>query len=829
MIYALDSLWKDLHFALRQLWKRPGFSITAIAVLALGLGANAAIFSVVNAVLLQPLPFAHPEKLVALFEKDLIPTDAFNVVSPGNYRDWRRDTKTMKEIAAYREMSFNLASKSRSFAPERIEGVECSANLFSTLGVSPVIGRVFLDSEDKQNAPYVAIISYQLWKQRFAGSSTVLHRQIRLNENNYSIVGVMPKGLRYPNHKAQVWVALNRNHSAQELSAYSNHFLYVIGRLKEGYTAGQAQAEISAFLRHFHRDHPTELVGKNATVIPLNRYLVQDVRTSLFVLFGAVGCLLAIACVNIANLLLTRALGRQREMAIRAAVGATRVQLIRQLLLESMVISLLGALAGLFLASWAIPVLAAYAPSADHLPQIGNIRVNYTVLFFTIVLATVTGFVAGLFPSLSTLRTDLVKNLKEGGRANTAGRSHGRMRNVLIATEVAISLALLIAAGLLLRSFARLQEVQTGFRTENLITMGVTLPEAAYESRLAVANFSRALIEQVRKSHGLKSVGLVSYPPLAGHWSDEVFHIEGHPLPPGQMMDLTYRYADPGYFQAAGIPLIGGRLFTPKDNRGFDDQHPQMDPVLISASAARKFFGGLDPIGQHLAFGTDAGLTPINPSLPSPRLEIIGVVGDVLIDTAKPIEPTIYYPLLDGDSKDIYLVAHTAGDPQAVVSAITNSIHRLNPDLPVHDIRTLNQIAAESTADRRFSLVLLSLFAGLALLLAAVGLYGVVSYAVSQRTDEIGIRLALGASRFNVSRMILLQGMKPALAGIITGLIGAAALTRTLQSLLFDVGAMDPITFFIVPFVLLFVVVLACTIPAYRASRIDPMTALRAE
>ena len=829
MVYALDSLWKDFRFALRQLWKRPGFSITAIAVLALGLGANAAIFSVVYAVLLEPLPFAHPEKLMSLSERDVIPNSPYNNVAPGNYLDWRRDTATFQEIAASEEAEFNLSSRGQAFTPQRIHGAAVSANLFKSLGVLPVLGRTFRAAEDQRNSPPVAIISYGLWKQRFAGSRNVLHRQIRLDDIDYSIAGVMPQDIRYPSRDTQVWVTLSHYLPADVLQSHDNHQLRVIGLLRPDKTMEQGRAEIDSFVKRYRKDHPAAVVGKGATVIPLEQFLVRTVETPLWVLLGAVGCLLIIACVNIANLLLTRALGRQRELAIRAAVGATRAQIVRQLLMESVTISSAGACVGLVLAIWGAPFLAAHVPGADHLPQSGNIQVNYAVLLFTMALAAITGIVAGLFPAFSASRTDLVNGLKEGGRSNTASRSHAGTRNALIAVEVAISVMLLIGAGLLLHSFARLQHVHTGFRTENTITMGLTLPDAAYNNRAAVANFSRELAARVQNLHGIESAGLISFPPLAGHENDSVFRIEGHPLAPGQMMDLITLGAGPGYFKAAGIPLIAGRIFTPRDNRGYDNLRPGVDPVLISAGTAKKFFSGIDPIGQFLDIGTDAGPPPAPPGRPFPRLQIVGVVGDVLADPATPIEPTIYMPLFDGDSNDLYIVAHTARNPETEIAALQNTIHRLDPSLPVHDIRTIQQIAAESTADRQFSLVLLSLFAGLALLLAAVGLYGVVSYGVSQRISEIGIRMALGATRTGISRTVLLQGMKPALAGLFTGLIGAAVLTRTLQTMLFGVGAVDPATFITVPFVLLFVIVLACTIPAFRASRIDPLTALRME
>ncbi len=819
---------KDFRFAFRQLRQRPSFTVIAILVLALGLGANAAMFSVVKAVLLTPLPFPHPEKLVALFEKDVLPDDPYNLAAAGNYLDWRRDAKNFDRIAASVPRSFNLSSSSESFTPQRVPGALCSANLFDTLGVEPILGRRFREKEDRPGAAYVAVISYGLWKQRFAGSADVIRQHIRLDENNYNIIGVMPEAFAYPTRNDQVWVSLERHFTPYELESHSSHGLFVVGRLRPDRTIEQGRQEIDALVRRFRESHPAEIMGKGASVVRLDWYLVHDVKTSLLILFASVGCLLLIACVNIANLLLTRAVGRQRELAIRASVGATRAQIVRQLLIESVTVSLLGAVAGLIVASWASGFLTAHVPQANRLPQAGNIHVDAGVFLFTMGLAVLTGAAAGLFPALSASRADLVNNLKEGSRNASGSRSQGRLRDALVGLEVALSVILLIAAGLLLRSFAELQNVRPGFRTEHTITMAVTLPEATYKERAQIAAFSRLLVDRIDDVPGVESAGLIDCLPLDGECDDSIFHINGHPLPPGQMMDLFVRSADPKYFKAAGIPLLKGRVFTERDGQGYDDAHPHLDGAIISESAARKYFGKMDPIGQRLALGSDAGQVPEDPKHPFPEFQVIGVVGDVLASVEDPMKETLYKPLLDGDSNEIYVIARSSADARSVIGGMRAAIKRLDRDLPVHDIRTIDQIAIESTSQRKFSLVLLSLFAALALVLAAVGLYGVVSYAVSQRTAEIGIRMALGAARPEVSRMILTAGMKPALAGIVLGLLGAAAVSHALRSMLFGIGANDPLTFMVVPILLIIVVATACTIPALRATRIDPTIALRA-
>ncbi len=824
----LDGVQKDFRFAFRQLRQRPGFTATAIFILALGLGANAAIFSVVKAVLLTPLPFPRPEKLVALFEKDVLPDDPYNLAAPANYLDWRRDAKNFDQIAASAGRSFNLSSTSESFTPQRVPGALCSANLFDTLGVEPILGRTFREDEDRPGAAYVALISYGLWKQRFAGSAGVIHRHIRLDENDYNIIGVMPEGFAYPMRNDQIWVTLERHMTPYELESHSSHGLFVVARLRPNRTIDQGRQEIDAMVRRFRAQHPAEIMGKGASLVQLDKYLVQDVRRSLLILLASVVCLLLIACVNIANLLLTRAVGRQRELAIRASVGATRAQIVRQLLIESVTISLLGAVAGLIVASWVSGFLTAHVPQANRLPQAGNIHVDAGVLMFTIGLAVLTGVAAGLFPALSASRADVVNSLKEGSRNASGSRSQGRVRDVLVGVEVALSVMLLIAAGLLLHSFAELQNVRPGFRTEHTVTMAVTLPQATYKERAQVAAFARLLVQRVDDVPGVESAGLIDCLPFDGDCNDSIFRIKGHPLPPGQMMDLLVRSADPNYFKASGIPLLRGRVFTERDGQGYDDTHPHLDPVIISESAARKYFARMDPLGQRLALGSDAGQVPEDPKHPFPDFQVIGVVGDVLESVEEPVKETLYSPLLDGGATEMYLIAHSSADARSVIAGIRAEIRRLDHDLPVHDVRTIDEIAIESTSQRKFSLVLLGLFAGLALVLAAIGLYGVVSYAVSQRTAEIGIRMALGAARPEVSRMVLIEGMKPALAGIVLGLLGATAVSHALRGMLFGIGANDPLTFIVVPVVLMIVVGMACTIPALRATRIDPTIALRA-
>jgi predicted permease len=823
---------KDARYALRQLHQKPGFTVVAVLVLALGLGANASIFSVVNAVLLKPLPYNNPQTLVTIFERDVVglsDENHYNSISAGLFSEWQRNVRSLAFISAVRRVAFNVSTRSQTFTPQRVNGVACSDSFFRLLDVTPLLGRFFAKSEDALNAPYVAVISYGFWQDHFASDRKVVGQSLRLDGNSYTVIGVLPRRFVFPGEPADVFVSFNRILEENNRNSFDNHFFSAIGRLAPGYSVAQARDELNAITRNVRREHPKAFIGQGVTLTLLHEYLVRNLRGSLLMLLGAVGCLLLITCVNIANLLLTRALGRQRELSIRCAVGAGRGQIIRQLLIESSIISLLGAGAGLIVAGWTSSFLAARAPGADRLPQVANIRIDPTVLLFTFGIALLCGLAAGLFPALVTSRTDVLNGLKDTSRSSTAGRTHSLFRNTLVSLEVATSLVLLIGAGLLLRSFYNVQRVQFGFQSENSISFALSLPEATYKQRANVSNFLRTLVGELRAIPGVVSAGLISHPPLSGHWSDSVYHIQGHPLPPGTMMDLVYRSADPGYFKALGIPLIRGRFLSGRDGIGFDDYHPQLGEALISKAAAEKFFPTLDPLGKILGPGPDSGVAPAPSGKPFPSYQIVGVVGDVPTNVETGIEPTFYGSLFDGDNRDFYGIVRSHTDPAKLIGEIQNQIRRLDPDIPLHEVRTFSQINSSVTENRRFSVSLLALFAAVAVLLAAVGLYGVVSYAVTQRTAEIGIRMALGAGRSEVSRMIVLDGMKPALLGVAAGLLASLGLSRLLANMLFGVSSSDLLTFGIVSGLLTLVVIAACLIPALRATRIDPTIALRTE
>jgi putative ABC transport system permease protein len=793
--------------------------MVAISVLALGLGANAAIFSVVNALLLRPLPYKDPNQLAQLFERDVIGEEPYNSVAPANYLDWRRDARQFEQIAASGEDEFNLAATSGDSTPERIDASFISDNLLTTLDVQPIEGRNFRPGEDRHGGPRVALISYGLWQRRFAGSTDVLGRLIRLDSEDYQIIGILPRWFVYPSRTVQVWVPLAQHVRPQQLASHENHILDVIGRLRPGVSVEQGRAEIDGIVKQYKHAHPEAVMGKGGNVVSLSEMTVRNIRTSLLVLFGAVICVLIIACVNVANLLLAQALGRQREVAIRAAVGASRARIVVQLLTESILLSVLGGGLGIWVASFTTGYLATKAPNAAYLPQVDNISVDYRVFLFTFGVALLTGIAAGLFPAAQASRFDLASNLKDSGRSSTPGRSHARFRDILVSAEVALSLMVLVAAGLLLRSFDQLRNVNTGVRPDHTLTVGVYPSEAAYPKNSDVSAFYKKLQHAALAVPGVQSAGLTTCPPAGGHCSDWVFNIEGRTLPPGTFMDALYRSVDPDFFEAAGVPLRRGRTFTEQDGQGFDEQHPRLSSIIISESLAKEYFPNEDPIGKHILLG---GIKTINH-------QVVGIVGDVLQRPDAKIQPTMYTPILDGDARGTYLVLRTSIEPHSVVPSIRRTIENLDRDLPLFRVRTTAEIVETAVQRREFSILLLSLFAGLALVLAAVGLYGVLSYTVSQRTGEMGIRMALGASAADVRRLVLVQGMKPALAGVAGGIAGALIATRLLSSMLFHVSPMDPSTFAAVAIGLMGVAVLACLLPAMRATRIDPTIALRRE
>jgi putative ABC transport system permease protein len=666
---------------------------------------------------------------------------------------------------------------------------------------------VFTAQEDVLEGPLVAVLSDALWRRRFAADPNIVGSNIRLDGENYSVIGIMPPDFAYPDAGTQVWVSLWRQLSKQAQHSRGNHRLNILARLKPGVTVAQARTELDGIAKRIYQTslNTGEVTGKGANVTTLAEQTVARVKPMLVMLSGAVACVLLIACVNVTNLLLTRALARRREIAIRAALGATRGQLLRQFLTESLLLAGCGAALGIALAMW---TTVALVRRAGDIPRIEHAGVNSEVLWFTIAIAFLTGVAVGLAPALSSSRADLAGTMQEGGRSATIGKRTSWLRDSLVAVEVALSLVLLIGCGLLLKSFVKLRGVDAGYSAEHVLTLRVALPASKYATDAQRVVFFETLLERTRALPGVESAGMVTVVPLAGHWSDETFTIAGHPpLAPGQFLDALTRTADPDYFRTLGVPLKKGRFFTRADRL------EQGNKAIVSEAFVQKFMPGEDPIGQHINLG-------------GPR-EIVGVVGDVRKLQAIDPQPTMYYPLLRGGASSTTLVIRTAVAPEFLAIPAQKELGRIDPDLPAIDVRTMDQIAEGGTTQRRFGLTLLSLFAGLAVVLASIGLYGVLAYSIEQRTTEMGIRIALGASAGKLARMVLWQGLKPAGIGIAIGLVGGAAATRLLETLLFDVKPADPQVLAAVVVLLLLISAMACFVPAWRSTRIDPVVALR--
>ncbi len=814
---------QDVRFAVRQALSRPIFTLIVAAVLALGLGANAAIFSVVNAVLLRPLPYPHPDRLVLLFERDVIEAgNGPNIVAPANFFDWRAQSRSFEDMAAGRaDVPFGLGAD-RKFAPQQILGALFTASVFHVLSVQPALGRGFREEEDRPGAAQVAVISYGLWQERFGGAPDVLGRAIELDAKLYQIVGVMPRDFSYPRHDTQMWAPLQPRIAKEQLSNRSDHELYVVGRLRPGVSLEQARAELDGIQHRIWLASGQGLLGRGAAVIPLNDRIVQNSKTTLRVLFAAVGCVLLIACVNIANLLLARGSRRQRETAIRAALGAGWGRLVRQLLTESVLLASGGAALGLLLAWWLTAFFAERAGMlmgrTDFDPP-RNIQLDGWVFAFTAGLAIAAGILSGLAPAAAAAKVDLTARLKDSGRSTTAGRGQHRFRYGLVTAEVALSLVLLVSAGLLLRSFIALRNVHPGVRTDHLLTAGISLPEARYGEPEKISGFAQELVNRLKAVPGVRSAGLVSCLPVDGYCGDEDFSIEGRLTPPGQFLGALERAASPEYFRAAGIPILRGRAFTDRDVMSPEGRQARTSFLVISESMAKQFWPNEDPIGKRIYYGDEK----------SPHYEIVGVCGDVLIDLDDHPQPTMYEPIYDGFRSDFYVALGTAGPPENLASALRATVNGLDPNLPVADIRTMGDVLEASAAHQKFTALIIGCFALVALMLPAVGLYGVLYYIVSQRTNEIGIRVVLGATSAEIRRLVLWQGMQPVAAGIALGLAASIGVTRYMESLLFGVSASDPATFGSVTAVLAVVAMIACSVPALRATRIDPAEALRRE
>ena len=801
---------KDVGYAVRILRRSPGFTLAAVLTLALGIGANTAIFSVVNATLLRPLPFPHPERIVYLQNQyKTLGLDAS--ASVADYIDYRKQRHLFSEVAAISTDDFNLTGVDR---PERLQCGEATSGLFAVLGIQPILGRVFTYEEDQPGKNQVVLLTQGLWKRRFAGDPGVLGRTVHLNGKPYTVVGIVPSLLQWF-APLDAWIPTAFTPEQMSPAERTNQFLFILARLQPGVSVERARAGMAAFGRALAKKFPVEYppsTGWGIRVDSLNELLVGDVRGGLLVLLAAVGFVLMIACANVANLSLARAAGRMRELSIRAALGAAKSRIARQMLTESVMLGLLGGAAGVLLGSWGVGLLVNSGP--QQLPRLDEVSIDGRVLAFTAAIALLTGVLFGLAPVMQVAAGNLHDLLKQGARGASGSLRRHRTRSALVIVEVALSLVLLVGAGLLLRSFASLAKVDPGFRAQNVLTFGVSLPPANYRTQAQTSGFFHALLERVARLPGVSTAGAVNPLPFSGSNSSGSLKIEGYKVPAGGTPPhVDQRVVSPGYFKAMGIPLLRGRLITDSDGEGAPVA------VLVDEALAREYFKNQEPVGQHVRRGDEGWAT------------VVGIVGHVqhsaLDNTQR--KATLYWSFLQKPAQSIQFVVHTAGDPMRLVNGIQHEVARIDKDVPIFDVKTMDRRVAESLANRRFAAWLLAAFSSIALLLAAVGLYGVMAQSVLQRSREIGVRMALGAQSGDVLRMILRQGAILAAAGLIAGTAAALGLTSLMKSLLFGIKPADPLTFGGVAGLLLVVALTAAYLPARRATRLDPVTTLRDE
>ena len=816
----MEFIWQDMRYGVRLLLKAPGFTVIAVLTLALGIGANTAIFSVVNFVLLRPLEYANPDQLVMVWERNTKRGWNESPTSFADFVDFRDNAKSV-ELVAFTDTNFNLTGGDQ---PERVAGLRVSANLFSLLGVNPARGRWFAPGEDKPGAGHVLILSYGLWQRSFGGNSNLVNQTVQLNGQSYTVVGVMPPTFKFPPafsatttseeliSNADLWVPL----TTDDVPLIRNiRNLKMIGRLKAGVAPQQAQAEINSIASRLAREYPDVNAGLESVVIPLHEQIVGDVREALLILLGAVVLVLLIACANIANLLLSKATARHKEIAIRTALGANRGRLLRQLLTESTLLGLLGGGFGFLVAYAGSKTLVSFG--SFSIPQLTDFSFDMKVPLFALVVSLLTSLIFGLAPAIDASNPNLNEALKEGGRSSSGGATRARLRNALVITEVALAVVLVTASGLMLRSFVRLQGTSSGLNPHNLITLELELPDVRYHAAQQQTLFQQQLLQRVGSLPGVQNAATVDNLPFSGNAFNTSFTIEGRPTgPTTETPRAYYRVISPDYFPAIGIELHKGNQFTDRDTA------EQPGVAIVNETAAQRYWPGVDPLGKRIKRG--------RPESKNPWLTVIGIVsGSRQLSLKEGSQPEIYVPYLQNPGLTFTLVARTASDPRSLTGALRKEVLSADREIPAVNIKLMEELISNSVAKERFYVLLLGVFAALALILAAVGVYGVMSYSVTLRTRDIGIRMALGARPVDIFKHIVGQALLLGLIGLGVGIVLAIASTRVMSSLLYGINATDPLTLAITSLVLLAVALLASYLPARRATRVDPLVTLRYE
>ncbi len=823
---GVEKLWRDARYAARTLKRSPGFSLVAIAVMALCIGAATSLFTIVRSVMLRPLPFRDPGRLVMVYEHFRSASANqrsfnYNPVAPADFYDWRSQTHGFEDMAVWCWWHFNLTGE-RGELPERVETGASSWNFFQLLGVQPAIGRTFAETEDRPDSN-VVLLTWSLFKRRFGGDASIVGRQIHLDSRPFTVVGVLPAQFTYPDAKVQVWVPYRTAIPAMVLQHHDFHFSNVVARMRPDVSLATALSQVGAVQYRLHMQYLNAPVAEDAASRTMVDDLAQNVKKPLTILMCAVTCMLLIGCLNIANLLVARGAARQKEVAIRNALGAQRSTLIREQLMESLLICLGGGSLGMILSIAATEWLGR---AWKDLPSAESIHVDGAVLMFACGMVAATALLSGLLPAISSTGKAVFATLQASTRGASGNLGRTALRKGLLTIEIAVTVVLLVAAGLLVKSFVKLRAVDVGCVTDNVLTLHYNLPKQKYDTPEKVNAFNETLLERLRALPGVEGAALGSALPGGGYGGDDVFTIPEHPqLKPGaELPDAMYRVADPGYFSALQIPLLSGRFFTGQDRGHADkagaDTNSLANKTIISRELARRYFAGENPIGKHLHVSARGNRD----------YEIVGIVGDTLWRVGQPLMATMYFPILSGaNDEGVSLAVRTATDPLAMSIPVQKQIAALDPELPVSDVMTMQQMIGDSLDNASFSATLVLAFAMLSLALASVGLYGVLSYLMTQRMTEIGIRMALGAQRQQVLKMMLADGMRPALAGLVFGLAASAAAVRLIQSMLYETQSLDPGIYVSVTVTLLMVAVLACLVPAWRASQLDPTQALRSE